>query len=399
MHDSYGYCEYYLAVICSRKKTSNGAIMKRIGLFFLLSCVLLLCSRVAATAPEVSASSAILIEADTGEVIFEKNANERLPMASTTKIMTAVVALEAISDEDLSRTVSVAESACGVEGSSIYLTPGEELSLEELLYAMLLESANDAAAAIACEIAGGVEEFAVLMNSTAHRLGLSDTHFTNPHGLDNEAHYTTASDLARLTAYAMQNEHFREIVSTYRYTIPQNGDEGVRVLLNHNKLLRMSKDAIGVKTGFTKKSGRCLVSAAERDGVSVIAVTLNAPDDWRDHTLLHEYGFSKYHRKSLAEVGEFTYEIPCPNAQNGSVTISNTDELSVCLKNGTNVEVTVEAPHLIFPPINVGDMVGRVVFTAGDTVIGELPLYARTSVAEAADERSFAQKLHDRLIG
>ncbi|MBP3293400.1 MAG: D-alanyl-D-alanine carboxypeptidase, partial [Clostridia bacterium] len=225
----------------------------------LLACLPLCSPSVTAAAQSaetgLSAYAAILTETSTGEILYAKNANERCPMASTTKIMTAVVALE---HGDLAKPVQIAEKACGVEGSSIYLTAGEELTLEDLLYALMLESANDAAAAIAYEIAGGIEPFAELMNQTAERLGLSDSHFTNPHGLDDEAHYTTAADLAKLTAYALQNPKFRQIVSTYKHQIPLRGDEGVRVLLNHNKLLRMSEDVIGVKTGFTKRSGRCL---------------------------------------------------------------------------------------------------------------------------------------------
>ncbi|MGN1345978.1 MAG: D-alanyl-D-alanine carboxypeptidase family protein [Eubacteriales bacterium] len=345
-----------------------------------------------AVSGDVSAQAAILIEASSGETIFEKNPHEKLPMASTTKIMTALVALE---HGDLSKTVHVANGACGVEGSSIYLTAGETLTLEDLLYALMLESANDAAAAIAYEIAGGIEEFAALMNQTAAEIGLTESHFTNPHGLDDEEHYTTAYDLAKLTAYALQNAEFRKIVSTYRHQIPLRGEEGIRVLLNHNKLLRISDDVIGVKTGFTKHSGRCLVSAAERDGVRVIAVTLNAPDDWRDHTMLHELGFASYHLECLAKPGEYTMELPCSGAADGALVLANKDGLSLCLKNGTEVTHVVEAPHVFLPPIDEGDVLGRVVFYADGQPIGEVPLYAQTSVAEAEDTRSPGRKILD----
>ena len=371
--------------------------MKKFAFFAAVFLLCLpLCSLFAAaeSAEALSAHAAILIEASSGEVIFEKNPHEKLPMASTTKIMTAIAALE---HGDLSTTVTVAEGACGVEGSSIYLTAGEELTLEDLLYALMLESANDAAAAIAYEVAGGIDAFAGLMNQTAERIGLTDSHFTNPHGLDDENHYTTAHDLARLTAYALNNPKFREIVSTYRHQIPLHGDEGVRVLLNHNKLLRMSDDVIGVKTGFTRHSGRCLVSAAERDGVCVIAVTLNAPDDWNDHTRLHELGFSAYQRKILAEPGQFSYDIPCPSAENGSVAVTNTDTLSLCLKTEAVVTSVAEAPHFTMPPVNPGDVLGRVIFYADGKEIGEVPLYAQTAVAEPQDTRSPGQKILDKL--
>lgn len=343
----------------------------------------------------VSAHAAILIEASSGDVIFEKNSHEKLPMASTTKIMTAVVALE---HGDTKKSVIIHDGACGIEGSSIYLSAGEVLTLEDLLYALMLESANDAAAAIAYEIAGGIDEFADLMNDTAKRIGLDESHFTNPHGLDNEDHYTTASDLAKLTAYALKNDQFKKIVSTYKHQIPLRGNEGIRVLLNHNKLLKISDDVIGVKTGFTKHSGRCLVSAAEHDGVCVIAVTLNAPDDWRDHTLLHDIGFASYHCEKLASVGEFTINIPCSGADDSSLTITNRDELSICLKNDTEVTHSIEAPHILIPPVYVDEPLGRVVFSnSNGEIIGEIPLYSTETIETTEDTRSFGQKIIDKF--
>ena len=175
-----------------------------------------------------------------------------------------------------------------MEGSSVYLAQDEVLTLKELLYALLLESANDAAVAIAMAVDGSVDAFADRMNRYAAQLGLKDTHFVNPHGLDDDAHYTTARELALITRAALENPDFREIVSTQKTVIPLRGSEGVRLLLNHNRLLREYDGCIGVKTGFTKKTGRCLVSAAERDGVMLIAVTLGAPDDWNDHRRVSE---------------------------------------------------------------------------------------------------------------
>jgi len=331
-----------------------------------------------AASVSVSAYSAVLIEASTGDIIYEKNAHERLPMASTTKIMTALVALENTATDKI---VKVCEKACGVEGSSIYLVPGEELTIGDLLYAIMLESANDAAAALAYEISGGIEEFAVLMNNTAEKIGLTDTHFTNPHGLDNEAHYTTALDLAKLTAYALKNDTFRDIVSTLKAEIPNSKKNGTRYLINHNKLLRLSDDVIGVKTGFTKRSGRCLVSAAERNGVCVISVTLNAPDDWSDHLSLHEIGLCEYCTYTLASEGQFRVEIPCTGAPNGKISTSNTDTLKIIGRIGTEFSSKIEAERLMFPPIFAGDSVGRVVFydNKGNTV-GEIPLYAEYDV-------------------
>lgn len=347
---------------------------------------------VPAHAVDVSAHAAVLIESSSGEIIFEKNAHEKLPMASTTKIMTAVVALENAKPDQI---VKVSPQACGVEGSSIYLVPGEELTMEQLLYALMLESANDAAAAIAIAVSGSVDAFADQMNETAARIGLTDSHFTNPHGLDNEQHYTTAADLAKLTAYAMQNQAFRKIAATRKYTIPAADGTGTRVLINHNRLLQMSDDVIGVKTGFTKRSGRCLVSAAERDGVSVIAVTLNAPDDWQDHTNLHELGFSSYETVTLAEPGEFQIEVPCPGASDGTVTLVNREPLSRCLKNGTEFRAVVECGHMIYPPVTEGESCGQVTFVSDDKVLGSVLLYAAENIAEPEDNRSIGEKILD----
>ena len=344
------------------------------------------------SAADVSAKAAVLIEASSGDVVFEKNADIRLPMASTTKIMTAVAALENHSPDAV---VTVNEKACGVEGSSVYLKPGEKLTMEELLYALLLESANDAAAAIAYEVSGDIPSFAALMNETAAKIGLTDSHFMNPHGLDCEGHYTTAHDLAKLTAYALQNEKFREIVSTYKHNIPYPGEEsgGVRVLLNHNKLLKLCDDVIGVKTGFTKKSGRCLVSAAERDGVCLIAVTLNAPDDWNDHRTMLELGFSEYSSALLADKGQFRVTIPAVGAsgENG-ITAENRDVLRVTVKKGDVITNRIDAPHIILTPVCEGDEVGRVVFFKNGAEIGSVPLYSAENTEIIYDKRKAKQQ-------
>ena len=211
-------------------------------------------------------------------------------MASTTKIMTAIVTIENL---DLDRIVAVDDRAIGIEGSSIYLKQGEEISVRALLYALMLRSANDAAAALAYEISGSTEDFALLMNEKAAELGLSDTNFENPHGLDSENHYTTAHDLAIISAYAMSNQTFREIVSSRKALIESSAEK--RMLINHNKMLSYYDGCIGIKTGYTKKSGRSLASAAERDGATLICITINAPDDWNDHKKLFDYGFSQIH--------------------------------------------------------------------------------------------------------
>ena len=235
----------------------------------------------------ISAEKAILLDAATGRVLFDQNADARSLIASTTKIMTALIALERLESD---RTITVPSDAVGIEGSSVYLKEGDEVTAGDLIYSVLLSSANDAAATLAYEIGGDIRSFADIMNERAKEIGAQDTCFENPHGLDSEEHYTTARDLALITAEALKNDAFAEAVSTYKYEFSISGTP--RIAINHNKLLKKYEGCIGVKTGYTKRSGRCLVSAAQKNGRTLIAVTLDAPSDWDDHTRLFNFGFS-----------------------------------------------------------------------------------------------------------
>ena len=342
--------------------------------------------------PTVSAESAILIEANTGDVVFESNSRKVLPMASTTKIMTALVALE---NGNLDEKFSVPEEATDVEGSSVYLTAGETVTMRDLLYALMLESANDAATAIAFRIGGSVGGFASLMNEKAEELCLEDTHFTNPHGLDDPEHYTTAYDLCKLTCAAIENAEFEKIVSTLSADAFSCGTR--RTLVNHNRLLRSLKGAIGVKTGFTKRSGRCLVSAVRRDCVLTVAVTLNDPNDWTDHKALHEYGQSQYQNIPLADPGKASVDIPVIGGETTRVRCSACDSLSAVLKSGQKVRITLEAPRFVPAPVRRGDALGKAVFTADGRIIGSVPLYAETDVRERNEKRTFFEKILEFL--
>ena len=318
------------------------------------------------TAPCVSAKSAILIDLEENCVLFEKNAHQRLPMASTTKIMTALVVAELMPLETL---VSIPQSAVGVEGSSVYLSAGELLTIKDLLMALLLESANDAAKALAEICSGSVEKFAEKCNEKAQELGLKNSHFTNPHGLFDEEHYTTAYDLAIISAHALKNQQILEIVSTKTATIPlkvteQNPfGEGVRHLKNHNKMLSLYEGAIGVKTGYTKKSGRCLVSAAKRDDLTLIAVTLSAPDDWQDHTSMLDYGFENFEMRTFFEKGAFVYDYPLSNGIAQTVTLKNNTPLRALIKKGdTDVQMSIEAPfRFAIAPVKSGQIMGTLI--------------------------------------
>ena len=235
----------------------------------------------------ISAESAVLVDAS-GEVLYERNARERRGMASTTKIMTALLAVECLSLDDVISFPAEAET----EGSSAYFAPGENVTVKDLLYALMLRSANDAAACIAIIAAGSVDGFASIMNERATDIGLCDTHFDNPHGLDSDTHYSTALDMAKLTLEALKNDTFREIVSTKTYVAKSLSGGADRTFHNHNRLLGQN-GIFGVKTGYTRACGRCLVTACERDGRTLVAVTLSAPDDWHDHTELYGYGFGR----------------------------------------------------------------------------------------------------------
>ena len=261
--------------------------MKKLSFIICFMFFVSICN--SADALSLSAVSAILIDAKTGDCLYEKNADRKMPMASTTKIMTAICTLENINSNV---PVTVKKEAAGIEGSSIYLTAGEKITIKELLCGMLLNSGNDAATALALEVGGTVEGFSKLMNKTAKKIGATSSNFKNPSGLYEEEHYTTARDLAKISAYALQNPLIRWIVSSKELKISGGEKAKVRYLKNHNKLLWQYEGCTGIKTGYTKKCGRCLVSSAEKNGRELIAVTLNAPDDWRDHTALFDYGFS-----------------------------------------------------------------------------------------------------------
>jgi len=355
-------------------------------------------SKAASLPTQISAQSAVLLRADTGEILYKHNADAVRPMASTTKIMTALVALELLSPET---PVKIPPEAVGIEGSSIYLTEGEILTLEELLYALMLSSANDAAVAIAVACSGSVDTFAERMNQKAKDLGLANTHFTNPHGLDDPNHHTTAYELGLIAREALSHDSLKAIISTKRKTIPHNGDDGVRLLLNHNKLLASYDGAVGVKTGFTKKSGRCLVSAASREGITLIAVTLNAPDDWHDHTALLDYGFSLYEQITLCTDGELEIPLPVVGGDDVYVMIKNRETLTMTLpkKRGSVISV-VELPRFVYAPVgdqqHMGDLVFYEALPDGTWAeLGRIPLITQYSVDAPEYKKSLLEKLAD----
>lgn len=354
-----------------------------------LSLVLLSPLCIPSAAASVSGECACLYLPQNNAFIFEKNADRRHPMASTTKIMTALVVLEQVALDEI---VTVSPEAAGIEGSSIYLQVGNQFTVEDLLYALLLASANDAATALAIHVAGNEEAFAALMNEKAEALSLSDTHFTNPHGLYHEEHYTTAKELAKITATALENETFARIVATKSKVIYSADKETVRTLSNHNKLLRAYNDCVGVKTGFTKNSGRCLVSAAERDGMQLIAVTLDAPDDWRDHTAMLDLGFSLYQGYSLAD--GISFQIPVVGGVADSVGLSPKNPITVVLPKETDApSLSLEINHFAVAPIRRGQVLGMAYYTQSDKTVAAIPLLAEEGVAAVPKKQSLLDKI------
>ncbi len=284
-------------------------------------------------ASALSAQRAAVMDAATGRLLFSKNADQRSLIASTTKIMTALLICEKCNVLDQMR---IPKEAVGVEGSSMYLQEGEKLTLQELLYGLMLSSGNDAAVALALYCSGSIEEFANQMNDKARSLGMTQTHFVNPNGLDAENHYSTARDLAILASYAMENPIFSKTVSTKTITI------GQRSLRNHNKLLWRYPGADGVKTGFTRAAGRILVSSATKNRRRLVAVTINAPDDWNDHARLLDDGFSKYNLQRIVTMGDCV----------GYRELVGGDAERVCVLAAENYVYSIaadETPQLLLP--------------------------------------------------
>lgn len=309
--------------------------------------------------PIDSSKSAIVIDSESLSVLYSKNPDERLGMASTTKIMTALVAIENSHPDD---EFIIPKEAVGIEGSSVYLKEGEVLTIRELLYCLLLESGNDSAVAIALFCGKSIENFAKMMNDRADELGLENTHFVNPHGLSDDNHYTTARELAIITAEAMKYPLFCEISATKSIKVRYDGVENGRHLVNHNKLLGNYDGATGGKTGYTKKDGKCLVSSAEKDGLEIIAVTLGDGSPVSTHTILLDSAFENYEKVNLVGSGDLKFEIPVIDGEDAFLTVENEKGANVCLPKNTKAEAEIILPKSVNAPIKKGEVVGKVVY-------------------------------------
>ncbi|MBQ6152643.1 MAG: D-alanyl-D-alanine carboxypeptidase [Ruminococcus sp.] len=305
-----------------------------------------------------SAQAYVLYCPQNSEIILSKNKDIRLPIASTTKVMTALLTLEEAQRDN--RVVEFSEEMTA-EGSSMYLLVGEQVMLYDLAVGMLMQSGNDAANAAAIAIDGSLQAFSDRMNIRASELGMKNTHFVTPSGLDDEEHYSTAYDMALLLSSAMENESFREITKNTAMTVDFVYPDDKHVTYqNHNKLLKLYEPCIGGKTGYTEKAGRCLVSCAEKDGVRLICVSLGDPDDWDDHIALFEEGFLRVESVTLGETGE-TFSVPLVGAAEESVSLTY-DPPTAVVSDDTEIERKIILPDFIYAPVETGEILGKIIF-------------------------------------
>lgn len=333
---------------------------------------LALCAPVRASQlpPETAAKAALVLHGESGTVLYEENADEPLPIASTTKIMTALVVLEACA---LDETVEILPEYTDVEGSGMGFSAGETYTVEELLYGLMLASGNDAAVALACHTAGSVEAFADRMNEKAAALSLRQTHFENPHGLDAPGHQSTARELALLAAAAMENETFRTIVSTAEKTI------GDKTYVNHNRLLNTYPGAIGVKTGYTMAAGRILVSCARREDTELICVTISDLEDWDDHAALLDWAFDHYAWRVCRAAA---YRLPVFSGLGDACLVLPAEPPKLLTTRGERLQFTAQLPRFVFAPIVPGQRLGTLTVTAASGAASSVPLVSAGTVQE-----------------
>ena len=367
-------------------------MMKRIYSALIAIFVVAGCVCVPVGAVGTSATAAILMEADSGRILYENNMHQQSLIASITKLMTALVAAEMT--DDLEETFVVAPESCGIEGSSIYLRPAEEITMEALLHGVLLNSGNDAAMAVAIQCGGTQEAFVARMNDRAQSLGMENTHFANPNGLDAEGHHSTAYDMALLAQECLKNEDVARIAATKSAAL------GGRVFYNHNKLLWKYEGCVGMKTGYTERAGRTLISAAERDGMRLIAVTLNDGNDWHDHAELLDYGFEQWQNQTLCEQGDVMAQIPVTGGIVPFVDVVTGEGATYPVDNVEQVthEIILHSEYLVAPVVAGGEA-GTIVYSMNDEIICEVPLLYNQNITNLiAPEQGWIQRLLSRFF-
>jgi len=336
---------------------------------------------------QVSGQSAIVMDVETGRVLYEKNIYSKLPMASTTKIMTALLAIE---NMPLDKRVKINSNAQGIEGSSIYLKANEEVKAIDLIYGLMLRSGNDAAVAIAYEVSGSIDAFAELMNTRAKEIGTQNTNFINPNGLHDNSHYTTAYDLGLITREALKNPIFKEVVKTKFYTADR---DGYKHFANKNKTIDICEGGDGVKTGYTMKSGRCLVASATRNNMQLIAITLN-DYNWFDTTkqLLDE-SFNVYTPYTLFNKTQIITKINVTEGTSKQISISPFKESIIPLNEGEEEKLltVIDIPKSLDAPIKRGDKVGKMTTYLDGKIINTTYLIANQSI----EKQTFKDKIKD----
>ncbi len=336
---------------------------------------------------DLSASAAIVMDAGSGRVLYEENAQEVRSIASITKLMTALVAVEHW-EGGLDDPICIPDQWTGAEGSSVYLKGGEIWTLRELLYGLLLASGNDAAEAIAYACGGDMETFVSWMNETAVDLAMEHSHFSNPSGLEGEGHYSTAYDMALLACQVLEEETLAEIVSTWSITVAG------RTLTNHNKLLQQYEGCTGMKTGYTTVAGRTLISSADRDGQTLVAVTLNAPNDWQDHATLLDYGFESYQLQQVTSAGEPIATLPVSGSIQRFVTVVAEEAFVYPLMEGEELTIEYTLPSQVSAPIAEGDTAGIMSYYLEDTLVGTVNLIYKTTIPlDVVEEQTLLEKL------
>ncbi len=336
-----------------------------------------------------SAKAMCVLDKDSKRVLYSKNSSEKLPMASTTKVMTAITVLENCSD--LEQVITIDDKAVGIEGTSIYLRKGEQISVMDLLYGLMLRSGNDSATALAYHVAGGVDKFAKLMNELAAKIGATNSHFANPHGLDNPEHYTTAYDLALIAGYALGNPNFKKIVSTKSHIIPATNMSDKRYLTNKNRLLSSLDGCCGVKTGFTSKAGRCLVSACERNGHTIVTVVLNCGPMFEESADLIDLGFEEYTYKKIIDKDKQIYNEYVTTKEFGRLYLFAKEDVFYPFKAGENDEVTLKYTVKL-EDAAPGNEVGKVDIYLNNQLLNSAKLYTINMIEKLIDNNTLQIK-------
>lgn len=368
--------------------------MKKKFLFFFLAVVLCMCAicfpiknckPVEVCAVSSSAKGMCVIEKDSKRILYSKNQNLQLPMASTTKIMTAITVLN--NCQDLNSYIQVDDCAIGVEGTSIYLRKGETIKIKDLLYGLMLRSGNDAATALACHVGGSVDGFANKMNELAQQIGATNSHFANPHGLDNKEHYTTAYDLALITAYALNNPVFKEIVSTKSHVIPETNISDKRYLTNKNRLLSSLDGCCGVKTGFTSKAGRCLVSAVERNNFTTICVVLNCGPMFEESADLLNLSQSEFKNVKIIDKNQEIFNEYIIDKNEGRLYLYTEEDFYFPLAQNEFKNLKLLC-NVKLDNANKGDNVGEIQIFFNEQLIKSLKLFTMNKIDKLIDSKT-----------